>query len=321
MGLYDRDYLREEETPGVQLRAPRSMIVTIIIINAAVFLVNMFITPKSDEIMYTLSANVYSLIRPWMWWQLVTAGFAHAPNDLNHILFNMLGLYFLGQYVERLLGRWEFLRFYLVAIVAGCVVHLGRIYLTVPEGIGPDGAAVMNAAMNPWAVPILGASAAVVATVMLFIFNFPKVQLLLFFVIPVPAWLLGVLLIGTDIWGAVRREGLMGANVAYDAHLAGAAFALVYFFFKLNFGRLLPGDTRGRRSWSQVFKRGPKLRVHSPEDERSGQNREDDQRYAQQDAEADRILIKIEREGIESLTDRERRIMDDYSRRMQQKHR
>ena len=59
MGLYDRDYLREEETPGVQLRAPRSMIVTIIIINAAVFLVNMFITPKSDEIMYTLSANVY----------------------------------------------------------------------------------------------------------------------------------------------------------------------------------------------------------------------------------------------------------------------
>lgn len=320
MGLYDRDYLREEAQPGMQLRAPRSMVITIIIINVAVFLVNYVFTSDSDSIMYTLSANVYSLIHPWMWWQLVTSGFAHAPNDINHILFNMLGLYFLGQYVERLLGRWEFLRFYLTAIVVGCVVHLARVYLTVPEVLGPNGAAALNPMVNPWAVPLLGASAGVTATVMLFIFNFPKVKLLLFFAIPVPAWLVGVLVVVSDMMGAglfksIFGDGVMSANVAYDAHLAGALFALAYFFFKLNFGHLLPGGgTPG--DWSKIFQRRPNLRVHAPDEDRT-----DNSRHSEEDAEADRILIKIDREGIESLTPRERKIMDDYSRRMQQKHR
>ena len=264
--------------------------------------------------MYALSADVYSLIRPWMWWQLVTSGFAHAPNELWHILFNMLGLYFLGQYVERMLGRWEFLRFYLVAIVAGTVVHVGRVYLTVPEFVTlADGTEV-----NLWATPLLGASAAVAATVMRFIFNFPKVQLLLFFAIPVPAWLVGVIiivqnLIGAGLFRSFLGDNVLAANVAYDAHLAGVVFALAYFYFKWNFGRLLPGGKPG--GWSKMFQRGPKLRVHTPDEQRG-----DDSRYADEDAEADRILVKIDREGIESLTPRERKIMDAYSSRMQQTH-
>ena len=320
MGLYDRDYARDEHQPGVQLRAPRSMVVTIIIINVAVWLANYVFTNQSDSIMYTLSANVYSLIRPWMWWQLVTSGFAHAPKDINHILFNMLGLFFLGRYVEQLLGRWEFLRFYLTAIVVGCVAHLARVYFTVPEVLGPNGAAALNPNLNPWAVPLLGASAGVTATVMLFIFNFPKVRLLLFFAIPVPAWLVGVIVVVSDMMGAglfksIFGDGVMSANVAYDAHLAGAAFALAYFFFKLNFGRLLPGG-KSSGDWSKMFQRRPNLRVHTPDDERTDHNS-----YLEEDAEADRILVKIEREGIESLTPSERKIMDRYSRRMQQKHR
>ena len=111
----------------------------------------------------------------------------------------MLGLYFLGQYVERLLGRWEFLRFYLLAIVTGCVVHTARVYFMVPEVTAPDGSTLLNPNVNPWAVPLLGASAGVTATVMLFIFNFPREKLLLVFAILIPAWLVGVIIGGVNL--------------------------------------------------------------------------------------------------------------------------
>ena len=40
-----------------------------------------------------------------------------------------------------------------------------------------------------------------------------------------------------------------------------------------------------------------------------------------EDAEADRILDKVAREGMDSLSRKERRILENYSRRMRQKHR
>ena len=39
------------------------------------------------------------------------------------------------------------------------------------------------------------------------------------------------------------------------------------------------------------------------------------------DAQADEVLEKLHRDGEASLTPRERRVLEDYSRRMQQKHR
>ncbi len=310
MGIYDRDYARDNYArPPMGLG--QSMVLTIVVINAAVFLANLFFGGPNNVLMYSLSANVYSLIHPWMWWQLLTNGFAHDPERINHILFNMVGLWFLGREVERVLGRWEFLRFYLVAIVVGSVVHLARVYLFYPPVVTNAAGSVIAA---PWSVHLLGASGAVVAAVMLFIFKFPRMKLLLFFAIPIPAWLAGVLFVGLDILGSMGR-GLSGPNVAYDVHLAGAAFAFLYFYFGWNFGRLLPARLSDKlRGMGRAMRPGPKLRVHAPDDQRPADD------YSQQDEEADRILAKIDREGMESLTAKERRLLEDYSRRMRQKH-
>jgi hypothetical protein len=54
----------------------------------------------------------------------------------------------------------------------------------------------------------------------------------------------------------------------------------------------------------------PKLKVHQPEE-----------RLTVLDEQADAVLDKLHREGIESLSPRERKILEEYSRRMQQKHR
>jgi hypothetical protein len=71
-----------------------------------------------------------------------------------------------------------------------------------------------------------------------------------------------------------------------------------------NFGRLRGGGPK--------VKSRPKLKIHDPE--RDDPNRK-------QDEEADRILDKVNREGMESLTSKERRILEEYSRRMRKKHR
>lgn len=42
MGIYDRQYYREEQPRGIRLGGGQSMIITLVIINAAFFLANMF---------------------------------------------------------------------------------------------------------------------------------------------------------------------------------------------------------------------------------------------------------------------------------------
>jgi len=153
-----------------------------------------------------------------------------------------------------------------------------------------------------------GASGGVTATIILFCLLNPRATLLLFFAIPIPAWLFGVFLVATDLFGSNQPGS--GVRVAYDVHLTGAVFALAYWYFRWNFGRL-PGLAALARLFSSQprwIKPGPSLKVHDPEEY-----------YGSLDAEADRLLEKVNREGLSSLTDQERRILEDYSRRTRQK--
>lgn len=300
MGIHDRTYYREEESARGGFDASNSTMITkIVIATVAIYVLDMFIAGRDHWMMHGMASGPQDLLRPQYWWRYLTSGFAHAvdgPRAYQHILFNMLSLWFLGRTVEMVYGAKEILRFYLVAIVIGSIAQAVRQYIMVPE---PE-----------WA-RCLGASGAVVGVVMLFVCNFPKQKLLLFMVIPVPAWLVGVLLIGMNLLGATGIElpspsGERIGRVAYDVHLVGVVFALAYFKFKWNLGSLVPGN------WSKVtnvLKSKPKLRVHAPEED-----------YDASDAEGDALLAKVNRDGIDSLTSRERKILEDYSRRMRQKH-
>ena len=226
-----------------------------------------------------------------MWYQFLTAGFAHDPENLWHIMGNMFGLYVFGRPLEERYGPREFLRFYLVAPVSRND-HLGSFVVT-------------SRAVRPYC---LGASGGVTAAIILFCLLFPKATLLLFFAIPIPAWLFGVFLVATDLFG--HNEPGSGVQVAFDVHLTGALFALAYWYFGWNFGRL-PGLAQLSRLFASPkrwVKPGPSLKVHDPEEY-----------YDNLDAEADRLLEKVNRDGLSSLTDKERRVLEDYSRRTRQK--
>ena len=96
-------------------------------------------------------------------------------------------------------------------------------------------------------------------------------------------------------------------HIAYTAHLGGAAFALAYFNLHWNFGRLF----QSAAAWLKGRSR-PSLKVFKPEDE-------PDAPVA--DEEVDRILEKIHREGENSLTRKERRILENASREYQRRRR
>jgi len=300
MGIHDREYLRDESPRGFQLRAPSSMVMTLIIVNAGFWLADMifFSTrgPYQHILMGAMACSAESLMYPWLWWQLLTAGFAHDPNDIWHIAFNMFMLWMFGRTVEPRLGKWEFLRFYLLAIVVGSLVFSGRQLMIVMLGADP--------------ASCLGASGAVTAVTILFALQNPQATIYFMMLFPMKAWVFAVILVGVNVLGTFGDS-----NVAFDVHLAGAAFAFAYWQFGWNIGRMIPSSLGEGLSGLRSRLRGkPKLRVHAPD-------ADEPQRYAAQDAEADRILVKIDREGIESLTPRERKILDEYSRRMRQKHR
>jgi membrane associated rhomboid family serine protease len=289
MGIHDREYYQDGRTrPGIELRN-YSMVKLLVMANAAVFVLDMFF--ESGSLMNGMAVQTVTVVQPWNWWRFLTAGFAHSPESVHHVIFNMAGLWFLGRPVEERYGKQEFLLFYLVAIVLGNVVWSGRMYLSGQETIG--GSDVV--------VSALGASGAVTAVVMLFIFLYPKQTLLLMMVLPVPAWLVGVLLVVTNLW-QVNMTGVAGANVAYDIHLVGAALGAVYYKLGWKFSRWWPRQLGGA---AKLVRRRPKLKLHVPEDDR----------------EADRLLDKVHREGESSLTARERKILESYSRRMRDKHR
>jgi len=288
MGIYDREYYREETPQGVSLSGPKSITTTLILINVAIYVLDMFVGNHNDPQSYFqirfMAMEIGSLAKPWMWWQSLTSGFAHDPYNVYHIIFNMLVLFFFGRTVEQKYGRSEFLRFYLVAIVFSSFAWamFGRFILQY----GPNASC-------------LGASGAVSAVIILFALNFPRARVALFFLIPMPAWVAGI------FWVVIDMFGMSTANsgVAHSAHLAGMAFAFVYWQTGVSFTRLMPSS-----KFLSRLKPGPRLRIHDP-----------DRRDEELANEADRLLEKVHREGEESLTPKERKKLEAYSRRMKDK--
>jgi membrane associated rhomboid family serine protease len=319
MGIYDRDYYQGPRQPGINLRGPSTAVGWIIAINVAIFILDAFSDPAGAglrRVSWALSLNTDVLTQPWLWWKFLTCGFAHASYPAyQHILFNMLGLFFLGRMVEQRYGRKEFLWFYMVTIVFGSILWCA-----------------LNAVQGNHAV-LVGASGAITGVVMLFALNFPKVTILFMFIIPMPAWVLGVMLVVFNLFG---MRGVGEDNVAYGVHLAGAGFALAYWQFRWNISRVVdPWIPRN------LFKNRPKLRVHDPDDYGNnyggfgGQGSPEDftpsqpsrselrqqAKMKRDEEEVDRILAKIHSQGADSLTSKERRTMEAASRRLRDRKR
>lgn len=91
---------------------------SLLVVNVLVFLL-MTIAGGSENlsVLVEFGAKVNSLILAGQWWRLFTAMFLHI--GFEHIVLNMVTLYFVGIQLESILGRYRFLTVYLVSGITG----------------------------------------------------------------------------------------------------------------------------------------------------------------------------------------------------------
>jgi membrane associated rhomboid family serine protease len=290
MGIYDREYYRRTGPRYLDaLASTGSACKWLIGINIAVYVLQF--ASRSVGHPEGLVSDFLILdpeaVKHGELWRLLTYAFLHDTRIWQHIVFNMLFLWWFGSDVETIYGTKEFLAFYLVSAVLG--------------GLGYETWALVADKTNP----CLGASGAVTAAMVLYALHFPHKVILLFFVLPVPIWLfVGFQVIQDAFIFLGQRE----TGTAVTVHLAGAAFGFLYYKTQWRLTSLLPSI----RDW-RAQQRRPKLRVLRPEDDLpealavgAPPTLPPDE---QLEAKVDAVLAKVARSGQASLTDSERQIL------------
>lgn len=295
--LADRDYMRESSG-----RAPWSMTAKLMVALVVAFAATEFLLAYGNRgILDYLLLELGGVKRGWLW-QFLTFQFLHG--SLLHLAGNLLGLWFCGRLVERVMGSGRFLVFYL-----GCGVVGGMLQILLAALVG-----------GPFLGPVIGASAGVMAVVALFCLIQPNAEFLLFFIVPVKAryLLIGETAIALFFTLVPRADG-----IAHAAHLGGIVAAVLWFRARWH-DDLMPLPWEGlMERFRGALRRRPPARVIRP----TGWSRPRVQAEPAppkpeptaaefMEREVDPILDKIAAHGLQSLTEREKKILEAARDRM-----
>jgi membrane associated rhomboid family serine protease len=179
-------------------------------VNLLVYLGQLFL--KSFPVTPFLSMIPVLVIgRGWIW-QFVTYMFVHDPHSLSHLVFNMFALFIFGRPVERRMGSLEFLLFYfLTGTLAGVFSFAAYIFT------------------GNYLITLMGASGAIFAVQLAFAAFYPDSMVYLWGILPLRA---PVMVIGFTALELFLMFSGLGGNVAHATHLAGFAFAWLYFLIR-----------------------------------------------------------------------------------------
>jgi membrane associated rhomboid family serine protease len=231
--------------------------------------------------------------------RVFTAGFLHV--NWPHLIFNMLSLLFFSQSFELYLGTLQFLLIYFTSLIGG-----NLLALFIHRNHSDYSAA--------------GASGAVAGIIFAAIAAVKDIRIGLFLLPPIPGWIYGLIFILISIVG-IRSNA---DNVGHDSHLGGAlvgmmiaiAFnpaslsnnltvilvvsvpAIVFIYLIATRPHLLVTD--------QLFPQ--KNKKYFSVDHKYNAEKIDIQK------EVDRILEKISRKGMSSLTKKEKATLQQHSK-------
>lgn len=232
-------------------------------------------------------------------WQLLTYMFLHG--GFFHLFFNMVGIWMFGMELEAIWGSRKFLTYYLL-----CGLGAGVFNLLVAPLLGPG-------------YPTVGASGAVFGILIAFAMLFPNRPIYIYFLLPVPAKYL--------IAGFIVLElfyGVLGTTdgVAHFVHLGGAAVGLLYMLAEKrvlpvgSWWERFPGGLKNpfAKEKPYLWRDGQKVEVQDArfQDLRRETGRDHQARVTQE--EIDAILDKISKGGYQSLTEKEKQMLNEASK-------
>lgn len=286
MSLADREFHRDRirSTSGLT-----PVVKALLWINGVLFLLDYLLLPLvlglrvndfQPPLLVSLGAfRVQSAIFECHVWEFVTFQFLHG--SLGHVLFNCMGLFFFGPWVEARLGAGKFIRFYLACGAAGAAFYTLLMLLQLIPG--------------DTSTPLVGASAGIYGIFVGVAIIAPNLRVALLF--PPVEMSMRQLAIALMVLSLVFvATGWAGNQGGEAGHLGGfiAGFLLMKFPFLLG-NQSLPACHRNPVTVPAKIR--PRSRIGGPA----------------VDPEIDRILDKISRDGIHSVTEEEREQLRKFS--------
>lgn len=298
--LADRHYMREESG-----RPPMQVSVVLMIALIATFALQCINDVYARTIIeYWLALTPAALTRGYVW-QFGTFQFLHG--DILHLLCNLLGLWFLGRFVENMIGKRRFLLAYFGSGVIGGLLQC-VLMVVFPMHFAPF---------------VYGASAGVMGIFAVFATLESGMEVRWNFLIPIRAGVLLWITAGISLFFTIVPS-TRGGGVAHAAHLGGLLAGVL--FVKMGWHKdfvPLPGAEFLSR-FNRQSPRAGRSRVLARTASGKGAFWKRDQAGTVEDLpsaefisrEVDPILDKISAHGIQSLTDQEKRILEAARARM-----
>ena len=233
------------------MRSLPDIVKQLIIINVLFFLGSMSLGNAA----YDLLALHYPQNPKFAPWQVVTHMFMHG--SINHILFNMFGLWMFGGTLAQMWGRNKFLFFYLstglgaaalqivinyfqISTVVGQLVEAGYSATALTETLqsGQNNTALSNVIsqaelsqlLTSFNMSMVGASGALYGILVAFAFLFPNTELMIIFLpIPIKAKYFVPILLASDLFFGFSSYSL--GPIAHFAHLGGAVTGYIMMWY------------------------------------------------------------------------------------------
>jgi len=164
---------------------------------------------NKTELLYRYQFNAYQIIKRQEWYRMLTHAFLHA--NWNHLLINMVVLYFFGEalenYFDYYLGSstFYFIALYICSIIFSSLYDLKKY-------------------SNDYNYNALGASGATSAVVFATIFFNPWQLLYFFFVIPIPGIVFGIIYLAYSYYMDKKQID----NIGHSSHFYGALFGFLF---------------------------------------------------------------------------------------------
>lgn len=165
----------------------------------AIIIANVIISYKGFNDLYFFRKYEFHIgsIRSGEQIRMISSGFLHV--DIAHLVFNMLTLYFFAPVVLTFLGTVSFVMVYFGSLIFGSLL-------------------TMLFHKNDYSYRAVGASGAVTGVLYSVILLQPDMMLGLYFIVPIPAYLFGILYLLYSIYGMRAKND----NIGHTAHFGGA---------------------------------------------------------------------------------------------------
>lgn len=147
--------------------------------------------------------------------QLIGHFFNHDHGSIGHLFMNMMGLFFIGTFVERVMGPKRFLQYYVFCGIVG---------------------GILTAFLDPSSNPVVGASGAFMGLLVAMAVYAPNARVGLIFLPPVSAttlaWGAGIISAAFVLLRMVNPASGAGGNISHFGHLAGMLAAVIFFYVR-----------------------------------------------------------------------------------------